>query len=74
MIIQEVLDILKCYFPEMQIDEIGTDIDFEASQANMDKFFKDLGWKPEKELEDVIPVLIDHVRKGIVDENRGSKP
>ncbi len=56
--IADVLTELRKYFPEMRYKESESDIAFEASQANMDYFYKIAGWKPERQLEDVIPEII----------------
>ncbi|MFA5822195.1 MAG: NAD-dependent epimerase/dehydratase family protein [Thermodesulfovibrionales bacterium] len=56
--IEEVLEILKIYFPEMNIIEKEAEISYEASQANMDNFKKLVGWQPQRQLEDTIPEMI----------------
>ncbi len=58
--VQDILDILKKYFPKMKTTEIKSDISYEASQANMDKFIKHIGWKPKTQLEKGIPLLIQN--------------
>lgn len=58
--VSEVLDVLKRYFPDMKVRKEDSDIQYEASQANMDKFNELIGWKPSRQLEDVIPELIEH--------------
>ncbi|MED0670805.1 NAD-dependent epimerase/dehydratase family protein [Aneurinibacillus aneurinilyticus] len=57
--VSDVLDILRQYFPHMELEEGQSDILYEASQANMDRFFTLTGWKPERQLEDVIPEIIE---------------
>jgi carbamoyl-phosphate synthase large subunit len=56
--INDVLDVLKIYFPEMKYQEVHADIPYEASQADMEYFEKITGWRPVKRLEDTIPELI----------------
>ncbi len=58
--VSKVLEILRKYFPEMKTIEVDSSISYEASQANMDYFQKMVGWKPEHQLEDVIPKLIEY--------------
>lgn len=57
--VSEVLEILRKYFPNLQYTEVESDIPFEASQANMDKTFQAIGWKPTLQLEDAIPEMIE---------------
>ena len=64
--IADVLSILQLYFPDMKTEENEIDIPYEASQANMDNFQKVIGWKPEMQLEDAIPLMIEH-EKGKLD-------
>lgn len=58
--ISEVLEILKDYFPDMKANENDANILFEASQADMNLFQKLTGWMPKNQLEDVIPIIIEH--------------
>ena len=46
-----------------------SDIPFEASQANMDAFEAATGWKPERHLEDAIPLIIEHERQHLSEES-----
>lgn len=56
--VARLLEILRGHFPEMKTVDHGTQIDYEASQADMDRFFALTGWKPGRSLEDVVPELI----------------
>ena len=67
--VEEVLVILKRHFPKMQMTEALSEITYEASQANMDHFNALTGWKPCKQLEDVIPELITYEKQHEFDEN-----
>jgi len=58
--VDEVLKILNSHFPDMKTIEVEVDIPYEASQANMDYFYKMTGWKPKLQLEDTIPMLIEY--------------
>lgn len=60
--IKEVLSVLNKHFPDMQSVEGNSDIAFEASQADMTRFEALTGWRPEREIEDTIPELIEHYR------------
>lgn len=61
--VDEVLQILKKHFPGMKSIDVDSNIPFEASQANMDSFYKLTGWKPNAQLEDSIPMLIENERR-----------
>lgn len=58
--VEEVLRILKNYFPDMKIVETATEIPFEASEANMERCKALTRWTPGKDLEDVIPEIIEY--------------
>lgn len=60
--VEEVLEVLKKHFPEMKVEYVDVDMPYEASQANMDYFRELTGWAPSRQLEDVIPKLIEHER------------
>lgn len=57
--VSDVIDVLKIHFPNLKYTEVNSDIDFEASQANMDYYFGQIGWKPETDLEVSIPQMIE---------------
>jgi carbamoyl-phosphate synthase large subunit len=61
--VSEVLDILRQHFPEMKTVDMPSDIRYEASQADVSRLQSTVGWKPDRQLEDVIPLLIEHYRK-----------
>ncbi len=61
--IQEVLEILKHYFPSLRIEEIPSTIPFECSQADMQQFEEVTGWRPPHTLEMAIPKLIQFERQ-----------
>ncbi|HCJ66892.1 MAG TPA: epimerase, partial [Elusimicrobia bacterium] len=67
--VEEVINVLKRYFPKMKIRETDIDILYESSQANMDKFRKITGWTPKKQLEEAIPELISFYKKSKFVEN-----
>ncbi len=58
--IEEVINILKQYFPQMKYSEENSDISYEASEADMTLFRGVTGWLPEKQLEDTIPEIIEY--------------
>ncbi|MFC5469739.1 NAD-dependent epimerase/dehydratase family protein [Cohnella suwonensis] len=60
--VNDVLTVLKNYFPSMEYSEEPSDIPFEASQANMDRFMALTGWRPSRQLEETIPELVEHYR------------
>jgi len=61
--VSEVVDVLRRHFPHMQAIHEESDILYEASEANMDKFESWTGWRPNRQIEDVIPALIAHYRE-----------
>lgn len=58
--IQEVIDVLKTHFPNLRTVENSIDIPFEASQADMSIYRSSIGWMPEFDLEQAIPLIIKH--------------
>jgi len=57
--INDVISILKNYFPDLKFLEQNPIPPFEASQADMLKTFNLLGWIPEKQLEQGIEEIIN---------------
>ena len=65
--VSDVIEVLRQYFPAMQVQLSETNILFEASQADMKKFIEEVGWSPSYDLESAIPEIIDFERgKSIV--------
>jgi len=60
--VREVVEILQQHFPELRQTREESDISFEASQANAERCRTRLGWSPGRQLEDVIPELIEAER------------
>lgn len=58
--VEEVLEVLKKHFPNLKYKEVESDIPYEASQANMDYYNKVTGWKPNRQIEDIIPEIIEY--------------
>lgn len=58
--VEDVLHILRKYFPSMIVEEKKGNILYEASQANMDLFQDLVKWKPSQQLEEVIPKIIEY--------------
>jgi len=61
--IEEVLQILKKYFPKMKTKFVNSKLPYEASQADMTKFEQQTNWKPTKQLEQNIPKIIEFESK-----------
>lgn len=61
--VSEVLEVLSRHFPDMRMFEEDSDIPFEASEADMSRFEAWTGWRPRRQIEDVIPELIAHYRR-----------
>ncbi len=67
--VEDVLNVLKIHFPNLKYKEIESDIPYEASQANMDYFKSVTGWKPQRQIEDTIPEMIQFENEhGYIDE------
>jgi len=66
--VSEVVEILRQHFPDLKATMGESDIPFEGSQADMDAFQAATGWKPERHLEDCIPLIIEHESQQLVEE------
>ena len=66
--VSEVVEILRQHFPDLKATTGESDILFEGSQADMDAFQAATGWKPERHLEDCIPLIIEHERQHLAEE------
>lgn len=66
--VSEVVEILRQHFPDLKATTGESDIPFEGSQADMDAFQAATGWKPERHLEDCIPLIIEHERQHLAEE------
>ena len=69
--VEEVLTVLKSHFPDMKFKEEESNINYEASQANMDYYFETFGWKPQQQIETVIPKIIAYEKdkRNIIQQN-----
>lgn len=61
--INDVLNILKQYFPKLNYKEIECETMYEACQADMDKFFEVTGWCPTTNLEEGIKKCVSDIKK-----------
>ena len=61
--VSEVLEVLSRHFPDMKMVDEESDIPYEASEADMSRFEAWTGWRPRRQIEDVIPELIGHYRQ-----------
>ncbi|MDG0794585.1 ATP-grasp domain-containing protein [Cohnella ginsengisoli] len=60
--VDELVQALATHFPDMHAIEGESDIPYEASEADMSLFERWTGWRPQRQLEDVLPELVDHYR------------
>jgi carbamoyl-phosphate synthase large subunit len=60
--VDDVLTVLKKYFPNLKNKFIESDILYEASQADMNRFKEELHWIPQYNLESAIPIIINYER------------
>ena len=56
--VAELVEILRKHFPNMISEEVASDIQFEASQADLTELRKAINWVPEEDLETTIPDII----------------
>ncbi len=61
--VKDVVEVFKKYFPTMETELMAEPTQFEASQANMDHFYEDVGWRPTIEIEEGIRQLLEYERK-----------
>ncbi len=60
---EEVLAVLKTHFPDLTYKEEESTGNYEGAQANMDYCVKTLGWKPQQQIETVIPGIIAYEKE-----------
>ncbi len=60
--VQDVVEILRTHFPNMQVDTEESDIPFEASQADITRYQKLVGWSPIYDLPQAIAEIVDYER------------
>ena len=58
----DVVNVLRQHFPYMRMQELESNIPFEASQANITQLKSVLGWSPAYDLETAIPEMIAYER------------
>lgn len=61
--VEDVINLLKKYFPKAQIIEKDENIPYESSQADTKKLYKTINWIPEYTLEKSIPEIIEFEKK-----------
>ncbi|UKN02778.1 ATP-grasp domain-containing protein [Paracrocinitomix mangrovi] len=57
--VSELIDILRQHFPNMEAENVDSDIPYEASQADVTLLQNTLNWVPERDLENTIPDIIE---------------
>jgi len=60
--VQDVIDVLRQHFPNMQAETTDSDIPFEASQADISRFEQLVGWTPAYDLPQAIGEIVDYER------------
>ena len=70
--VQEVVDMLRIHFPNMDSQVVDSDIMFEASQADMSQYRSRIGWTPVYTLESAIPEIVAFEKKKLLEETVGS--
>ncbi len=63
--VKDIIKILKIYFPNMRLNAEGKELDFEASQANIELLKNIINWSPEYDLEKAIPLMINYEKEKI---------
>lgn len=66
--VKDVLEVFKKYFPRMKTEFMAEPTKFEASQANMNYFYKQVNWTPTIEIEDGIHLLLEYERNVLNDQ------
>ncbi|MBD2544978.1 NAD-dependent epimerase/dehydratase family protein [Planktothricoides raciborskii] len=64
--VSDIINILRVYFPSMEVIEESSDIPFEASQADMTAYYAGIGWKPKLQLEETIPTIIAYEKEKLI--------
>jgi carbamoyl-phosphate synthase large subunit len=60
--VAELLRALEAHFPRLRYEEVGSEIPFEAHQADMSRFRAITGWTPPTSLETGIARVVEHER------------
>lgn len=63
--VKDIIKILKLFFPESEVIYQNKDLQFEASQANIELLKNKINWSPEYDLERAIPLMIDYEKKRV---------
>lgn len=61
--VQDVVDILKYHFPDLQVTCAPSQLPYEASQASVDTLAAALRWQPKSSLEQAIAEIIAYERE-----------
>lgn len=59
----KVLEVLRGEFPDLQVTETESNLPFEASEADINRLKRQIGWAPEYDLEQAIPEIIAYERE-----------
>ncbi|TQV82077.1 NAD-dependent epimerase/dehydratase family protein [Denitrobaculum tricleocarpae] len=70
--VSDVVTTLQQHFPDAQVNEVESDIPFEASQADVSKLRSILNWVPAYDLEDAIQEIVDFERAQCRSQKTGS--
>jgi carbamoyl-phosphate synthase large subunit len=60
--VHDVVEVLRTHFPNMEVKTVGSDIPFEASQADISLYQKFVGWSPVYDLPQAIAEIVDYER------------
>lgn len=60
--VQDVVEVLRTHFPNMKVETVESDIPFEASQADISRYQKLVGWSPIYDLPQAIAEIVDYER------------
>ncbi|MBV6644241.1 MAG: ATP-grasp domain-containing protein [Cyclobacteriaceae bacterium] len=61
--VEDVVQVLREHFPDMEAHYESSDIKYEASEADTQRLQSLLNWTPTRNLENTIPELIDYEKK-----------
>ena len=72
--VNEVLNTLIDIFPSAKFKYVNSSIPYEASQANMNKFYSDLSWLPEYSIKEGIDEIVRYETNKASNKNITIKP
>jgi len=63
--VEDIVSILKQYFPELNVQYTKPDLNYESSESDTTKLLNMLDWLPKYDLEDTIPKIIEYEKSHV---------